>query len=257
MSDASALSAPETRPGFGPAIPSPATAVALRPLPRGAARISGGLLHDWQERNRATSLPLALRQLEAAGNLGNLRLVISGASEGYKGPVFMDSDIYKTLEAVSWEVARQPSAELTEFAREVTALLEEAQQPDGYLNSYVQVTGRPRYANLAFSHELYCAGHLIQAAVASQRGLRGSGAEAAGYAAGSGHHPAGVMHEENGFSQTALFGVARRFADHLVKEFLGTQDGLDGHPIVETALVELYRETGYEPYLRLAGQFVE
>ena len=51
--------------------------------------------------------------------------------------------------------------------------------------------------------------------------------------------------------------MARRFADHLVKEFLGTDDGLDGHPVVETALVELYRETGDDPYLRLASQFVE
>jgi uncharacterized protein len=246
--------------------------VALRPLPRGGARLISGLLHDWQERNRATSLPLALRQLEAAGNLDNLRLVIGGATAGYRGPVFMDSDIYKTLEAISWETARHPSGELASFAREVTTLLEKAQQPDGYLNSYVQVTGKPRYANLAFSHELYCAGHLIQAAVASQRGLDGSGLDgggldgggldgggldAAGYGTQAGHHAGGVKQKENGFTQSGLFGVGRRFADHLVKEFLGTQEGLDGHPIVETALVELYRETGYEPYLRLASQFVE
>ena len=56
-----------------------------------------------QQRNRTLSLPLALRQLEAAGNLGNLRLAIVGKREGYRGPVFMDSDIYKTLEAVGWE----------------------------------------------------------------------------------------------------------------------------------------------------------
>ena len=54
-----------------------------------------------------------------------------------------------------------------------------------------------------------------------------------------------------------LLSVARRFADHLVEEFLGTGGGLDGHPIVETALVELYRETGHGPYLRLASQFIE
>jgi uncharacterized protein len=225
--------------GFGPAIPSPSASVALRPLPRHGARLTSGLLHDWQERNRAASLPLALHQLEAAGNLGNLRLVIGGAHEGYRGPVFMDSDIYKTLEAISWELGRSPSAELAEFATATTALLEEAQQPDGYLNSYVQVTGKPRYSNLAYSHELYCAGHLIQAAVAAQRNL------ADGDQVPDGNH------------ESALFGVGRRFADHLVKEFLGTQDGLDGHPIVETALVELYRETGHEPYLRLASQFIE
>jgi len=222
----------QVRQGFGPAIPSPSASVALHPLGRDSVTITSGLLHQWQERNRSTSLPLALRQLEAAGNLANLRLAIGTGSGDYQGPQFMDTDLYKTLEAIAWEVTRAPSDPLASFAAQATGLLEAAQQPDGYLNSYIQVTGKPRYANLAYSHELYCAGHLIQAGVAAQRSL--------------GHG-----------EQSGLFGVARRFADQLVKEFLGTHDGLDGHPIVETALVELYRETGHDPYLRLAGQFVE
>ena len=74
-------------------------------------RLTGALLHDWQRRSHEASLPLALRQMEAAGNLGNLRLAVAGASEGYRGPVFMDSDLYKTLEAIGWELAhaRRPS----------------------------------------------------------------------------------------------------------------------------------------------------
>jgi DUF1680 family protein len=86
---------------------------------------------------------------------------------------------------------------------------------------------------------MYCAGHLIQAAIAHQRGP------------GDGR----------------LLAIARRFADHLVRTFLGTQarpgatpganPGIDGHPIIETALAELYRETGNEPYLQLASQFLE
>ncbi len=94
------------RQGFGPAIPSPSASVALRPLHHGSVRLTGGLLHQWQQRNRAASLPLALRQLEAAGNLANLRLVISPGGGGYQGPQFMDTDLYKTLEAIAWEVAR-------------------------------------------------------------------------------------------------------------------------------------------------------
>lgn len=104
-------------------------------------------------------------------------------------------------------------------------MLEKAQQPDGYLNSAVQVHGQPRYSNLAHSHEMHCAGHLIQAGVAC---LRGAGLD-------------------------RLLGVARRFADHLVNTFLGQLGGLDGHPIVETAVGELYRETGHRPYLELAA----
>src|SRR5216683_878926 len=204
----------------GPAAPSAAASVAHRPLAGGGARLSAGLLHAWQERNAEASLPLALRQLETAGNLANIRLAVSGAREGYRGPVFMDSDIYKVLEAIGWELGRSPDEGLASFLAETTALLEKAQQPDGYLNSCIQVTGRPRYSFLASSHELYCAGHLIQAGIAGQRGA----------------------------GDPALLGVARRFADHLVDHFLGQQEGIDGHPIVETALAELYRETGHEPY---------
>jgi len=192
-------------------------------------RLTGALLRDWQRRSHEASLPLALRQMEAAGNLGNLRLAVAGASEGYRGPVFMDSDLYKTLEAIGWELAHDPSPELAEFAADAVALLEKAQQPDGYLNSYIQVSGSPRYARLSSSHEMYCAGHLIQAAVAHARTQ----------------------------GQLPLLGVARRFADQLVGHFAGREEGIDGHPIIETALVELYRETGHGPYLSLASQFVE
>jgi uncharacterized protein len=219
---------------LGPVRPTAAAAVAHRPLDHGpldgaGVSLTGGMLHAWQQRNLEVSLPLAVRQLETAGNLANLRLAISGANQGYRGPQFMDSDLYKTLEAIGWQLARTAAPDLADFAVEATALLEKAQQADGYLNSYMQVTGAPRYARLATSHELYCAGHLIQAAVACHRGP----------------------------GLTGLLDVARRFADHLVEEFMGTQAGLDGHPIVETALVELYRETGHEPYLRLASQFIE
>ncbi|MFY9998506.1 MAG: beta-L-arabinofuranosidase domain-containing protein, partial [Trebonia sp.] len=198
-----------------------------------------GLLHDWQRRNLAESLPLALRQLEAAGNLDNVRLAIQVAADGaagaagaavrYRGPVFMDTDIYKTLEAIGWELAHGDRPELASFAARTTSLLARAQLPDGYLDSYFQVTGEPKYSRLASSHEMYCAGHLIQAAVALRRGA----------------------------GDSRLLDVATRLADHLVREFLGQARGLDGHPIIETALVELYRETASDDYLALARQFVD
>lgn len=259
----------ESPPGSvtGPVAPTAAASGTHHPVTR--ARLAAGLLRQWQERNLAASLPLALRQLEDAGNLDNVRLAIqaaragsgSGSADaegeanstadgygamgghrpvgvgpvdplpgtGYRGPVFMDSDIYKTLEAIGWELAHGPRPELASFAAEATALLEEAQRPDGYLNSYFQVSGEPRYTRLAWSHEMYCAGHLIQAAVAMHRG------------GGDGR----------------LLAIAVRLADHLVREFAGTERGLDGHPIIETALAELYRETGTAAYLELARQFVD
>ena len=213
----------------GPASPTASAAVTHRPLDGPGVRLTGGLLRDWQQRSHDASLPLALRQMEAAGNLNNLRLAIAGATDAYRGPVFMDSDIYKTLEAIGWELGHDPAPELAGFAADTTALLEKAQQPDGYLNSYIQVSGEPPYQRLYSSHEMYCAGHLIQAAIAHAR------------------VPGGAP----------LLGVARRFADHLVDHFAGREEGLDGHPVIETALVELYRETGHEPYLSLASQFLE
>ena len=213
----------------GPASPTAAAAVAHRPVGGPGTHLTGGLLGDWQRRNHGVSLPLALRQMAVAGNLDNLRLAIAGASTGYRGPVFMDSDLYKTLEAIGWELGRAPSDALAEFAAEATVLLQKAQQQDGYLNSYIQVSGQPRYHRLSSSHEMYCAGHLIQAAIAHAR--------------------------ERG--DTELLGVARRLADHLGDVFAGHQRGIDGHPEIETALVELYRQTGHRPYLSLAAQFID
>jgi DUF1680 family protein len=205
------------------------------------------LLRDWQQRSSQVSLPLALRQLEVAGNLDNVRLAIAAAEpslaerpsrlgvvdaspgSGYRGPVFMDSDIYKTLEAIGWQLGHDENPSLRAFASDVTTLLEQAQRSDGYLDSYNQVTGEPRYGRLEWSHEMYCAGHLIPAAIAMRRGA----------------------------ADDRLLGVATRLADHLVSEFAGKERGLDGHPIIETALVELYRETGRTDYLDLARQFVD
>jgi uncharacterized protein len=199
-------------------------------------------------------MPLALRQLEAAGNLDNLRLATyannaransarAGArarprqlgpveplpETGYHGPIFMDSDIYKTLEAIGWQLAHGADPRLSDFATSTIELLAQVQQPDGYLDSYIEASGEPRYTRLAWSHEMYCAGHLIQAAIALHRGA----------------------------ADSRLLDIAVHLADHLVTEFAGQEKGLDGHPIIETALAELYRETGTAAYLSLARQFVD
>lgn len=219
---------------IGPLSPGPDSRVVVRPLGISDVEITGGPWARWQRVNRKTSVPLAMEQLDRAGNFHNLRLVTGEAEGEYRGPQFMDSDLYKTLEAVGWELGRtsdDASSTLAEFIATAADLLERAQADDGYLNSKVQATAPDsRYSRLVHSHELYCAGHLIQAAVASAR----SGGDA------------------------RLVEVARRFADHLVAEFADNPTrGLDGHPEVETGLVELYRLTGVRAYLDLAAGFVE
>jgi DUF1680 family protein len=196
----------------------------LRPVP--SARIDGGLLAARQRANGEAAVPSGAQQLEAAGNLDNLRIAAGLTSGELRGPVFMDSDVYKWLEAAAWEYARRPSEELLAEQRRITAVVAAAQQDDGYLDSMVQ----DRYANLPWSHEHYCAGHLMQAAVAQVRAT----------------------------GDRQLLDVAVRLADHLVATFgPDRRHDVDGHPVVEMGLVELYRETGKPEYLELARYFVD
>ena len=232
MTDTTGLTDTVTTTVTGPAAPTREAAVRLRPIGLGDVAITGGFWSTRQTINAAGAIPAGHVQLEAAGNLRNLRIAAGLEQGDATGPVFADSDVYKWLEAVAWECARQPSERLLELQREVTATVAAAQQDDGYLDSVVQLRfGRAgRYQNLPWSHENYCAGHLIQAAVAQVRctGDRG------------------------------LLDVAIRLADHLVATFgENLRHDVDGHPVIETALVELYRETGTDAYLELARYFVD
>lgn len=203
----------------------------LYALALGDAEISGGLWAERREVNRRRLLPGAVGHLEAAGNFDNLRTAAGQGSAPFRGPVFMDSDVYKWLEAVGWELGRHPDAELARQADEAIALVEAAQEDDGYLNSYYQVT-KPaeRFSNLAYDHELYCAGHLIQAAIAHAR-ARG---------------------------EERLLEIAERFVEHIDGVFrLAARPGTPGHPEIETALVELYRLTGRRRHLELAAYFID
>jgi DUF1680 family protein len=216
----------------GPVVPSPRAVGRLRPVPQDCVTLDAdGLLGAWQRRNAADTLPHCLRMLEEHGALANLRRP-AGDAGSHTGMWFSDSDVYKTLEAMSWRLAAAPDdAGLRESFETIVDVLEAAQEPDGYLNSYFRSGDRTRrFQELSTSHELYCAGHLIQAAVAAHRA--GIGAR--------------------------LMPIARRFADLIVTEFgAGGRDAVCGHPEIETALVELYRVTGHPPYLSTAHRFVE
>ncbi|MEU4243300.1 beta-L-arabinofuranosidase domain-containing protein [Actinoplanes sp. NPDC026619] len=210
----------------GPAAPTPSALAALHPLPLDAVRLDpDGLLGGWQQRNVDATLPHVIEQLTAYGNLDNLRRVTGDADAEFKGMWFADTDVYKALEAAAW------SGTFPDFLTDTAALLEKAQEADGYLDSYYQVDRHDQqWSDLGFSHEMYIAGHLIQAAVAAARGA----------------------------AAPQLLTVARRFADLLVRRFgAGGEELIDGHPEVETALVELYRVTGHQPYLALAKRFLD
>jgi DUF1680 family protein len=208
------------------------------PLSARGVEVTGGFWADRFRVNRERTIPHGFEQLRLAGNLTNLALA-AGANGHYRtlGQAigldfpFLDTDVYKWLEAAGWELGRAPEPGLAASADEAIELIRAAQRPDGYLNSFVQVIAPGReYQDLAWGHELYCVGHLIQAAVAWHRAL----------------------------GDDRLLEVAVRAADS-VDRALGVngREGVDGHPEIESALVELYRVTAERRYLELAARMVD
>ncbi|GAA4730246.1 glycoside hydrolase family 127 protein [Phytohabitans rumicis] len=212
-----------------PVSPSPAATVALRPLD--GARLADGFWARRAVTNRA-AIPVGYDRLAKVGSIANLRIAAGSQAGEAAGQSFRDSDVYKWLEAVAWEHGRDPDPALLAWLREFGGTLAAAQRKDGYLNSAIQICGEEPYAALWMSHEHYCAGHLFQAAVAAARAT----------------------------GETGLLEVATRFGDHLADTFGPGADlrpELDGHPVVEMGLVELYRQTGERRYLDLARHFVD
>lgn len=160
--------------------------------------------------------------------------IAAGLEKGeFVGFVFQDSDFAKWLEAVGHSLASHLNPELERIADEAIDLVVMAQQPDGYLNTYFTIKKpEERWRSLTHCHELYCAGHMIEAAVA--------------------------YYEATG--KRKLLDAMCRFADHIDSVF-GAEDGklrgYDGHQEIELALVKLYGATGNERYLKLSEFFID
>ena len=124
----------------------------------------------WSTRQQTlvrTTLPTQFSQLESTGRIKNFRRVIKGEHGKFEGFWFNDSDVYKWLEALSYGLAIEDSAELRSNADTAIDLIGRAQRTDGYLNTYIQYE-KPDMAwkNLSMMHEMYCGGHLLEAAAA-------------------------------------------------------------------------------------------
>ena len=215
-----------------PGLPVSPALVNLRPVPFTDVKIADTFWLPRQETNRVASIPVSFENLEKSGNLEALRLAAQRATNGSRGPVYRDSDVYKALEAASYSLAIHPDPMLDRQLDEIIATLAAAQQPDGYLNSYFTVKEpTKRWTNLRDSHELYCAGHLIEGAVA--------------------HFQATGKHN--------FLAVATKLADHIDSVFgpAPKRLGYPGHPEIELAFVKLWQITGERRYFELARFFVE
>lgn len=168
--------------------------------------------------------------MERLGWLENFDRVADGTiGRGRAGWHFSDSEAYKLLEAIAW--AGTTNRDLDAMWQDLVARVASAQDDDGYLNTCFGHDGQPaRYSDLSEGHELYCMGHLLQAAVAR---LRTRGAD-------------------------LLVDVARRAADHICREFgKDGNQGICGHPEIEVALVELGRALDEPRYIEQARLFIE
>lgn len=174
-----------------------------------------------------------IEEADPSHAIENFRIA-AGRQEGeFYGMVFQDSDVAKWLEAVAWSLCQKPDAGLEKTADEVIELVAAAQCEDGYLNTYFTVKApEERWTNLAECHELYCAGHMIEAGVAFFQAT----------------------------GKRRLLDVVCRLADHIDSVF-GPGDnqlhGYPGHPEIELALMRLYDVTQEPRYIALVNYFVE
>ncbi len=161
----------------------------------------------------------------------NFRIACGDEKGDHKGMVFQDTDVAKWLEAAAYSLAKKRNPELEATADSAIDLIARAQCEDGYLNTYYTITGEKRWSDLLEGHELYTAGHMIEAAVA--------------------------YYEATG--KNKFLHVVCKFADYMCTVFgkgEGKIHGYPGHPEVELALVKLYRVTKMTKYLELADFFV-
>ncbi len=211
-----------------------------RPADLSAVELTGAFWSERLETVLTKTIPSQHRKLDERGLLASLTtrhpspaLRIPRDQRGFTPQIFWDSDVGKWVEAASYALARQRNPEIEARVDAIAHALGQAQLPDGYLNSWhIARCPDERWTNLRDNHELYCAGHLLEGAIAYFQ------------ATGRRH----------------LLDVMERYVDHITETF-GTGDqqqrGYPGHEEIELALVKLYRVTGDSRRLDLAAYFID
>ncbi|MGL4942303.1 MAG: glycoside hydrolase family 127 protein [Thermoguttaceae bacterium] len=207
--------------------------LALRSVPFTSVKFDDAFWSPRLKTNRDISIPHNYKWCEDTGRFTNFAKAAKLMDGKFQGIFFNDSDVYKLLEGTAYSLADHPDPELKKRADDVIAWIAAAQQPNGYINTYYELAEPDnKWTNTRVMHELYCAGHMIEAAVA--------------YFQATGDRK--------------LLDVAEKFLVH-IRETFGRETGkkveVPGHEEIELALIKLYQLTGKPEHLELAKFFVD
>lgn len=210
--------------------------MSIREIPLNRVRITDAFWSPRQRLMTDVTIPYMEKILrdevpgaEKSHAISNFRMAAGEENGEFYGMVFQDSDVAKWLEAAAYSLALKPDKGLEARVDDMVALIGRCQQPDGYLNTYFTVKEpQNRWANLLECHELYCAGHMIEAGVA--------------------------LHEAAGKDE--LLHICIRLADHICNRFMQVE-GIPGHQEIEIGLLRLYHTTGNTRYRDMALRFLD
>ena len=199
-------------------------------LPSSKYRLEGGFWFDIIQKLISNGLPSQWRHTVATERIENFNRVIRGETGTHKGYRFNDSDVYKLIDATACALKHRDSKELRDYMDLAVTAIEGAQREDGYVFTYVQLNDPDcAWTNIAERHEMYCAGHLVEAAVAMSLNL----------------------------NDNRLLVVAEKFVKHIQNVFgPGKRIGFCGHPELELALYDLAELTGDLSYASTADWMV-
>lgn len=178
----------------------------------------------------SATLPVCIDQIEnQTGRIRNFENAAKGEGE-HSGIFFDDSDVYKALEGMAYSLINNPDPELEKKADEWIDKFAAAQQPDGYINTFYTLTGLDKRWSNMDKHEMYCAGHMIEAGVAYYQAT----------------------------GKRKLLDVCIHMTDHMMSQFgPGKRHWVPGHEEIELALVKLYQTTQEQKYLDFAYWLLE
>ncbi|HWK22169.1 MAG TPA: beta-L-arabinofuranosidase domain-containing protein [Ureibacillus sp.] len=212
----------------------------MKPIELQDVKINDQFWNPWQKLVKDAIIPYQWDALndkipgaEPSGTIKNFEIAAGRIEGTHYGMVFQDSDLYKWMETVAFSLSTARDENLEKIMDDVIDLLADAQEEDGYLDTYYTVNHPDKkWTNLKDNHELYCAGHLIEAAVAYNKAT----------------------------GKTKIIDIVSRLVDHIAS-VLGTEEGkkagYPGHPEIELALIKLYRLTEDEKYLNLCKFFID